>query len=379
LAKGYTANSHPTLCNGIATTGEEIWGPSEPYTRAFGSYALAGTTLIAYGKLIGGDFDGMVHAYDLKTGEHLWDFNTPNMGLETVYGNTPIMSISAADGKVYVSTGHTHLKPLYRGSNLHCLNATTGEEIWKISNFGMMTPAAIAEGYLITPNAYDNQIYCIGKGPSATTVTASPKIIAKGNSVMIEGTVTDLSPGTKDLEVIAKSSNAEGVPAIADEYQEEWMEYLYMQQPMPQDAKGVEVVLTTLDPNSNTYEIGRTTSSDRGTFGCEVDLPVPGLYKIIATFEGSDSYYGSSAETYVSVEEAESAAQPIEPEEPTEPEPTEPEPTEPEPTEPEPTEPEPTEPAEAPLFSTTDLAIIAAVAVAVVIGVAAYWTLRKRK
>jgi len=71
------------------------------------------------------------------------------------------------------------------------------------------------------------------------------------------------------------------------------------------------------------------------------------------------------------------AEEPITPEEtetPTEPEqPTE----EPEtPTE-EPTE--PTEPSEAPLFSATDLTIIAAVAVAVVIGIAAYWILKKRK
>jgi hypothetical protein len=152
-----------------------------------------------------------------------------------------------------------------------------------------------------------------------------------------------------------------------------------MQKPMLEDAEGVEVIITTLDPNGNTYEIGRTTSSDRGTFGCDVDLPVTGVYKIIATFEGSESYYGSSAETYVVVEEATSAAQPIEPEAPAE-EPAAPEePTEPEPTVPEePTEPEPTEPAEAPLI-TTELAIIAAVAIAAVIGIAAYWQLRKRK
>jgi hypothetical protein len=128
-------------------------------------------------------------------------------------------------------------------------------------------------------------------------------------------------------------------------------------------------------------EIGRTTSDTNGAFGCVVDPPVPGKYKIIATFEGSESYFSSTASTYLWVEEAPSPAQRIEPEAPEEPaeEQTEPEaPTEPEEPE-EPTEPEPTEPTEAPLFTTTDLAIIAAVAVAVVIGVAAYWQLRKRK
>ena len=34
----------------------------------------------------------------------------------------------------------------------------------------------IADGFIVGLNFYDNQIYCYGKGPSATTVTASPKI-----------------------------------------------------------------------------------------------------------------------------------------------------------------------------------------------------------
>ena len=148
-----------------------------------------------------------------------------------------------------------------------------------------------------------------------------------------------------------------------------------MQQARPQNVEGVEVVLTTYDPNGNTYEIGRTTSSDRGTFGCEVDLPVPGLYKIIATFEGSNAYYGSSAETYVSVTEASSPAQPMEPELAT-PSSTQLELTAPEPTGLEPTQ--PTQAAEAPVIS-TDVAIVAVVAVACIIGVAAFIALRKRK
>ena len=63
---------------------------------------------------------------------------------------------------------------------------------------------------------------------------------------------------------------------------------------------------------------------------------------------------------------------------PDEPEATEPETTEPEATEPETTEPEPTEPTEAP-FITTELAIIAAVVIASIIGIASYWILKKRK
>jgi len=78
------------------------------------------------------------------------------------------MSTSVADGKLYVTTGHTHLKPLYRGSELHCLDADTGKEIWKVSNFGLNSPALIADGSLVVANGYDNSIYCFGKGTTAT-------------------------------------------------------------------------------------------------------------------------------------------------------------------------------------------------------------------
>ena len=139
-----------------------------------------------------------------------------------------------------------------------------------------------------------------------------------------------------------------------------------MQKPCPEDAEGVEVVLTTLDPNGNTYEIGRATSSLSGVFGCAFTPEVPGLYKIIATFEGSDSYYSSYAETYINVEEAPSPAQPIEPE-----------PAAPDLAALQPSQPEPTASAEAELI-TTEAAIIAAVAVAIV-SVVAFWALRKRK
>jgi hypothetical protein len=196
--------------------------------------------------------------------------------------------------------------------------------------------------------------------------------------------VTDECAGAKKL---VEEGKFKIVPAVADEYQTDWMKYLYMQQPCPDNAEGVEVVLETFDPNNNFYEIGRVTTTTSGMFKLMWEPPVPGEYTIIATFEGSASYYRSYAETAIGVTEPPTPAQPIEPEPtapaptepaPTEPAPTEPEPTEPVPTEPEPTEPEPTEPAEAPLI-TTDLAIIIAVAVAVVIGIAAYWALRKRK
>jgi hypothetical protein len=132
-----------------------------------------------------------------------------------------------------------------------------------------------------------------------------------GNSVLVEGMVADISPGTKDSALAMRFPN--GVPAVADESMSEWMHYVYMQFPRPTDVTGVEVVVSVLDPNNNYYEVGRTTADADGTFGVTFEPEVPGTYKIIATFEGSGAYYGSHANTYVSVEEAPATAEPTPP------------------------------------------------------------------
>ena len=46
---------------------------------------------------------------------------------------------------------------------------------------------AIADGYIVTASKYDNLIYCIGKGPSATTVDAPTTAITAESSVVIAG------------------------------------------------------------------------------------------------------------------------------------------------------------------------------------------------
>ena len=72
---------------------------------------------------------------------------------------------------------------------------------------------------------------------------------------MIRGTVTDQSPGAK------------GTPAISDADSRRGWNICIMQQPRPEDAEGVEVILETLDPNNNFYEIGRATSDTNGNYG----------------------------------------------------------------------------------------------------------------
>ena len=82
------------------------------------------------------------------------------------------------------------------------------------------------------------------------------------------------------------------------------MEYVYMQKPMPANATGVEVSLDTLDPNGNFVHIGTVTSDISGIYSHMFTPEVPGKYTIIASFEGSGAYYGSSAETAINVDAA---------------------------------------------------------------------------
>jgi hypothetical protein len=150
----------------------------------------------------------------------------------------------------------------------------------------------MADGLLLALNAYDNQIYCFGKGPSATTVSAVPEVQSAGSSLLIKGTVTDQTPSSM------------GTPAIADESMSSWMEYMYMQQSKPANATGVEVKLTAIDPNGNFQDIGAATSDIFGNYAISWKPPVPGIYNVKATFEGSNSYYGSEAGTTFMVSEA---------------------------------------------------------------------------
>ena len=174
--------------------------------------------------------------------------------------------------------------------------------IWKIESFAGRAPGAIADGMLVQWNSYDKQIDVFGQGQTSTTVSIANKLSTGGSSILVEGTVMDQSPGTKNADRIARFPD--GVPAVSEDSQEAWMEYVYMQQPRPTNATGVDVVLSVIDPNNNAYQVGTATANANGRYQMTFIPQVPGEYTLIATFPGCTSYYGSSAETAFVVEEA---------------------------------------------------------------------------
>jgi hypothetical protein len=257
---------------------------------------------IYQGKLITWGYGGELLAYNITTGQVLWNYTSKPVGLESWYGNTPISGAVIADGKIYIySTEHSPSQPYRRDAMIKCVDTTTGQEIWNVTHWAIT--AAISDGYLVALNYYDNSVYCYGRGPSATTVTAGPKVSVLGDKVLIEGTVTDQSPGGRQDESGVVVKPLKDSPAISDEYMGKWMEYWYAQRPMPEDAKGVNVTLSIIDPNNNSFDLGTTTSDLTGQFAYAFTPEVPGTYQVIAKFAGTGSYGPSFAHTFLTVDE----------------------------------------------------------------------------
>jgi hypothetical protein len=295
------------------TNGDYLWKISEPIAML--GHLTGGPPgengYIVYGELICGTMSGVVQAFDVKDGQLLWTYNAVDPYMQVLWSNNfPVGHLIATDGKLYLANlEHSVNQPLPRGGPFICLNATTGEVIWRADGLFRQTVwggrAVIGDSIIATMDTYDQRVYGIGKGPTATTVAASPKVSVDGSSVVVEGMVTDTSPGTEEYGLTARFPN--GVPAVSDANMSAWMLYVYKQFERPTDIVGVDVVVSVIDPNNNCYEVARTTSDSSGVYGTTFTPLVPGKYTVIASFEGSGAYYGSFAETVINVEEAPAA------------------------------------------------------------------------
>jgi len=289
------------------TTGQLVWLSQKTADPWGGFWAYEHTA--AYNMIYKLTYAG-VYAFDAKTGKIVWYYTAGDAGMETPYAiqapgdsgleatttvwpfyNIPVI----ADGVIFAATGeHSPTLPLLRGQRLHAIDAYTGKGIWSI--MGYWNPTAIAEGTVFASNNLDGYSYAFAKGETATTVAVQNDVYTKGNGVLIKGTVTDQSPAQP------------GTAAVSDASMSEWMEYLHMQQPKPTNTTGVQVKLTAVKADGTTVNIGTTTSDATGVFGELWTPPSEGKWTITASFEGSNGYYASSAETLIGVGAAASAA-----------------------------------------------------------------------
>jgi outer membrane protein assembly factor BamB len=286
-----------------ARTGTTEWSTTLPHginTEGYDVFNIR--TYNGKGCLIVVGFGGDIWCLNETDGAVRWQTDTVkllgNPGLETPYATWPLwvfLCDCITNDVGYFAVGHEYNPPLFHGAQLIALNMTNGEMIWSTLDMSIES-TSIAYGILLSRNAYDNQIYAFGKGPSAVTVTAPDVGVTTATPVTIRGTVMDVSAGAKQDAVAANFPN--GLPCVSDESQSKWMEYVYQQQPLPSNATGVPVQIDVIDSNGNYYNIGTATSDSSGTFAFTWTPIIPGDFTVIATFGGSNSYYGSCAETH---------------------------------------------------------------------------------
>ena len=287
------------------TSGAKIWGPTA--SQAPLDYYGNPTTpeiqgQCAYGNLYSMGYAGIMYCYNDQTGKLLWTYgnggegNSTYAGPNTPFGVYPSFIVAVGNGVIYVTTSeHTVSTPIFKGALARAINATTGQEIWTISDYtGSFNDIsyAIADGYNTWDNGYDNQIYVVGRGPSATAANVEPF----GTAVVISGTVMDISAGTKQNEQAANFPN--GVPCASDASMSQWMSYVYQQQPEPTNFTGVQVQIAVLDSNGNHYPIGTATTDASGSYSLTYKPTIPGNFTVYVTFAGTNGYYGSYAETH---------------------------------------------------------------------------------
>ena len=295
-------------------TGQKVWGPTAgqaplDYYGSDASGSISDT--MAYGNMYSSAYAGILYCYSTKTGDLLWTFgngpagsnNSTNSGVETPFGHYPTFINAVGSGVVYlVTTEHTEETPIFKGAMARAINATTGEQIWTLSDYTgefLTSSYAMADGYNTWFNGYDNQIYVVGRGPSQTTVDAGPKVTTLGENVVISGTVVDVSAGTKQNEQASDFPN--GVPVSSDASMQAWMAYVYQQHPKPTDFTGVPVTISVTDSNHNTHVIGTTATNANGFYSLTWTPDITGNYTVTANSAETNGYWPSTDQTSFNV------------------------------------------------------------------------------
>ena len=289
-------------------TGQFLWETApEHYLNAWDD-SLSVARMIANGKFYSTSISGIINCYDVTDGSLLWTYAAEDPYSEEQFSNNWWLRgmFVTNDYAYFGHLEHSANNPRPRGAPFLCLNATSGEVIWRIDGAFRQSRwggrAILGDSIIATQDTYNQQVYAIGKGPSSITVTAPNIGIQEGNSLIISGTVTDVSPGTEDFRIQARFPN--GVPAMSDASQSEWMLYVYKQFNKPMDATGVDVYLYALDANGNYRDIGTATTDVSGTYSLKWTPDVPGKYTVFATFAGTGAYFGSTAQTAFGVDAA---------------------------------------------------------------------------
>jgi hypothetical protein len=292
------------------STGNYIWGPTVAPTTNNNAWLYTGDggsqENVYNGNLYWTGYNGATYCISDKTGALLWSFgdstnpNNSTYDAWVPYGNVPTFIDTIMNDQVYLtSSEHSPMNPLYPGYKIFDVNATTGLLIWSMPCYGNLMYGgniAIASGFALVDNTFDQQIDSYGTGPSQTTVSAPQLAGTVGVPLVIRGTVMDISAGTTQPQQAKDFPN--GVPCSSLASMTPWMEYVYMQQPEPTTFRGVPVTVSVTDSNGNCRVIGTATTNSYGMFSLSWAPDIAGNFTVVASFAGiTGAYYGSSAST----------------------------------------------------------------------------------
>jgi len=252
----YPLEDNKLLCLN-ATTGAYLW---EFVTN--GTYVNYASTANGLVYLQGGA-ESKLYCVNGTTGKLVWAFKAQ--------GPLEYYSPVIAEGFVYTTGAAAPyvgfpMPGTYQGE-MYCINATTGDLVWKFLLPHDATFWALADGNLYAASPF-GQFWCWGPGPTTTTLTASTLDTTVGNAVVVSGSVTDESPYSQQNPTL--------------------------QSP---DVSGVPVILSYVASDGTWTDFGETTTNSVGQFSYTFTPTAAGAYRLVARFEGNDEYYWSSAET----------------------------------------------------------------------------------
>jgi outer membrane protein assembly factor BamB len=161
-----------------ATDGDILW----TYNANSVGYFVSGSAA-AYGMVYEPNKDGNIYAIDIATGNLAWKYKGPGTML---FPGMP----TVADGKVYVTSGQNATFGQETGaSEFVCLNAYTGETVWKLpmETFAPRESVAVAYG----------KLYLIpGDVTTAVDATSGSEYTVKGQVWAMGSTSTQVTYGS---------------------------------------------------------------------------------------------------------------------------------------------------------------------------------------
>lgn len=186
-ATGHVVWKHPfsmMVCSEPAVEGDTvIFGSWDRYLKAFNK--KTGELLWQYNGVISDSGLGMIKdgriyiknkCIDVKTGQLIWEYEDGN----NVFNVTPAVH----DGKVYMSCWHgLGFGGIPVEALLYCIDAASGELIWKGQGAGLSSPVIGGEGNVYFPSIADPYFYCVDPNGNADGTMKLNWIYQMGNKV----------------------------------------------------------------------------------------------------------------------------------------------------------------------------------------------------